>query len=237
MTWLFRHRDFAALTLTLALMLGVWSLMQWQRLMRPALVHAPEMVVALEDLPPEPPAPTPPTPVSPPPMPTPSQPAPVRSTPAPQINEAAPTTHTATPAPQAPAEPAPAAPPTPTPPAPAPTPAPVHPATPPVQHANLEAGYVATLRKYLDGIKRYPSGREARQSRPTGTVRVWLELDRNGQLRDAGIETGSGSMLLDHEALRTVRGGQYPPFPPDAFAGENVHRFAVGLDYRLDNPN
>ena len=97
MTWLFRHRDFAALTLTLALMLGVWSLMQWQRLMRPALVHAPEMVVALEDLPPEPPAPTPPTPVTPPPMPTPPQPAPVRSTPAPQINEAAPTPHTATP--------------------------------------------------------------------------------------------------------------------------------------------
>jgi len=62
----------------------------------------------------------------------------------------------------------------------------------------------------------------------------WQDVE---ELRDAGIETGSGSMLLDHEALRTVRGGQYPPFPPEAFAGENVHRFAVGLDYRLDNPN
>lgn len=232
MAWLFRHRDFAAWTLTALLMLGVWSALQWQRLMKPALARAPEMVIALEDLPPEPPAqpaPPPPTPAPPPPVAT---PAPARTAPAPQINEAAPMTHTA---PQAPAEPAPAAPPVQAPPVTAPAPA--HPSAPPLQHAGLEAGYVATLRKYLDGIKRYPSGREARQSRPTGTVRVWLELDRNGQLRDAGIETGSGSMLLDHEALRTVRGGQYPPFPPEAFAGENQHRFAVGLDYRLDNQN
>lgn len=234
MTWLFRHRDFAALTLSLVLMLGVWSAVQWQRLARPALARAPEMVVALEDLPPEPPAP--PTPAPREPTPTPPQPAPVRATPVPQPSDAMPAPHAA-PTPSTEPAPAPApvsAPPTPTPPAPAPA----HPpAPPPVQHANLEAGYVATLRKYLDGIKRYPSGREARQSRPTGTVRVWLELDRNGQLREAGIETGSGSMLLDHEALRTVRGGQYPPFPQDAFPGESQHRFAVGLDYRLDNQN
>jgi protein TonB len=92
---------------------------------------------------------------------------------------------------------------------------------------------VGQLRAYLQGIKRYPSSREARQMRPTGTVRVWLELGRSGNLLDAGIESGSGSMILDQEALRTVRSGQYPPMPQDAYAGKSSHRFVVPLEYVL----
>jgi protein TonB len=131
-------------------------------------------------------------------------------------------------APQPPVE-RPASPPPAAPPVTAAAPAPA----PPVA-APLEAGYVARLRAYLESVKRYPTSREARQMRPQGKVRVWLEIARDGQLREAGIEQGSGSMILDGAAMTTVRQGTYPAFPPEAFAGRGTHRFGVTLDYLLE---
>jgi len=91
------------------------------------------------------------------------------------------------------------------------------------------------LRGYLHEIKRYPSSREARQTRPVGTVGVWIELDRGGRLVNAGVESSSGSMLLDQEALRTVRTGSYQPFPTDIYPGQNAHRFVMQLEYVLSS--
>jgi protein TonB len=96
---------------------------------------------------------------------------------------------------------------------------------------NPDAAYISELRAYLNSIKRYPTSREARQLRPEGTVRVWIELDRAGQLLGAGIEASAGSLLIDNEALRTVRNGRFPPFAADAFAGQASHRFVVPIEY------
>lgn len=94
-----------------------------------------------------------------------------------------------------------------------------------------EAVYVGKVRAYLQSIKRYPTGREASLQRPAGTAVIWFSVRRNGDLADAGIETSSGAMLLDNTALATVRRGNYPPFPDEAWAGKEQQRFTVELDF------
>ena len=114
--------------------------------------------------------------------------------------------------------------------APAPAAAPA-PASPSARAASPEDIYTTGLRSYLNSIKRYPTSREARQLRPQGTVRVKLEIDRGGQLLNASVEATSGSLLLDNEALRTVRNGRFPPIPADAFAGQNTRSFIFSMEY------
>ncbi len=99
------------------------------------------------------------------------------------------------------------------------------------QTATAEAAYIGRVRDYLKSIKRYPTGREASLQRPAGVVEVWFVLARSGELLDMGIATSSGSMLLDAAARSTVRRGEYPPFPPEAWDGKAQHRFTVELDF------
>lgn len=96
---------------------------------------------------------------------------------------------------------------------------------------DIEAAFVAKIRAYLNSAKRYPTGREASLSRPSGRARVWFVLRRSGELVDAGIETGSGSMLLDAAALTTVRRASYTAIPDEAWSGQTQHQFSVELDF------
>ena len=228
--WLYSRRDPAAVATTLATLTLAWA--AW-RLAPEAKAPPPDVLetkVSMEELPPAPPPPPPPPPPSPqtPPPPTPTQtPLPRESTqPAPVQSPVAPT-------PAEPTRPTPPAPPTPAPPPPAHTP-PAPPAPPPVARSTADDTYRGELRGYLNGIKRYPNSREARQLRPQGTVKVWIEIDRAGQLLGSGVDTSSGSLLLDNEALRTVRNGRFPPFPAEAFAGQSFHRFVVPIEYKVD---
>lgn len=230
--WFFRHRDRVALLASLGLLGAGWALARFQPALAQPLPAADELRVTLEALP-TPAAPetfAPPQPAKPaaPPSPT-REPAPdTERSPQPSGLPQA-----AVPAPAPPVAPAPAAPPTPSPPpVVAPTPPPA--AIPLAQNGSVDEGYRAELRALIERAKRYPTSREARQLRPTGTVKVWLELDRVGVLLGAGVEAGSGSPLLDQEALRTVRLGRYPAFPPEAFGGQEHHRFTVSLEYRLE---
>jgi protein TonB len=169
--------------------------------------------------PPEPPKPTPPP--TPPQKPTLQPPKPIAPQPAPSP--------TPTAAPSPPTPPAPTPPPA-TPPPPAP-PVEEPPPPPPKPKADLTGQYAAQVRAYVNSIKRYPTGREVSLQRPKGTTRVWFTLKRDGSLVDADIETSSDSIYLDKQALKTVRGGTYPPFPADLYAGEEQHRFTVDLDF------
>ncbi|GAB4063664.1 TonB family protein [Uliginosibacterium sediminicola] len=229
---IFRHRDQASVGGTVLFMLTLWC--AWQYMPPPPLLvhHKEEVTINMEELPPLPRPPEPPRPETPPPPKPQAQPTP-SPTPAPtapmQKAEAP------TPQPQPVAQPAPAQPvaktePQPAPPPP-PAPAPAPKAVPP---AAANERYIAELRGYLNSIKRYPTSREARQQRPTGTVKVWVLLDRAGQVVDAGVENSSEAMLLDREALRTVRTARFNAFPADAFAGESTHRFVVSLEYVLE---
>jgi protein TonB len=136
-------------------------------------------------------------------------------------------TPTPTPAPTPSEQPAAAAP------QPAAAPAPAARPAPPTAVANEDAVYTAQVRNYLEGIKHYPTSKEARLQRPRGTVNVWIVIDRSGGMKEAGIEESSGSLILDGAALSTVRNASYPAFPADAFKGEPTHRFTVQLNYSM----
>jgi protein TonB len=109
-------------------------------------------------------------------------------------------------------------------------------ATPPPAVAQTVAQterYETQILRYLESIKRYPSSREARQTRPSGTVTVWFDLSRAGRVLAAGIEKSSNSSLLDSEALKTVRTGNFPVYPEGVFASVAVRRFSAHLSYEL----
>jgi len=113
----------------------------------------------------------------------------------------------------------------------------VAPPAPPPQpvSASVAGLYEAQLRAYLEKIKRYPTSREARLTRPQGAVRIWLEISRSGQLLGVGVLSTSGSNLLDGEAIRTLKMGSYPSIPDEAFVGESSHKFSATLSYTLES--
>jgi protein TonB len=111
-----------------------------------------------------------------------------------------------------------------------PEPAPVVAAKP-----NVDGEYIARIRSYLNSIKRYPSGREASQLRPEGTVKIWFVLRRDGSLVDCGIEQSSNSTLLDEAARKTVSRASFPGFPEQFTADQETHRFSVDLQFRPAN--
>lgn len=131
--------------------------------------------------------------------------------------------------------------PTPTP-TPTPTPAPSLPTATPVQEApkmavqppvsvSLENNYIVSVRATLNANKRYPTGREASLQRPSGKVKLWFVLARNGALQDAGIDESSNSIILDNAALSTLRRTTYAPWPEGTWASQSQHKFTVTLDF------
>lgn len=112
-----------------------------------------------------------------------------------------------------------------------PAPAPVAAPAPKANTANAENTYTAQLRAHINSIKRYPTGREASQQRPQGTVKVWFVLRRNGSVVDVGIEKSSNSMILDNAARTTINRATFTGFPDDAWTGQDTHRFTADLEY------
>ena len=127
-------------------------------------------------------------------------------------------------------------------PIPTPTPAPSLPTATPVQEApkmapqppisvSLENNYILSVRATLNANKRYPTGREASLQRPSGKVKLWFVLARNGALQDAGIDESSNSIILDNAALSTLRRTTYAPWPEGSWASQSQHKFTVTLDF------
>lgn len=103
----------------------------------------------------------------------------------------------------------------------------------PIAAVSGDESYIARLRTYVLSRKKYPSGRDASLIKPVGTARAWIVLDRQGGVRESGIEQSSDSIILDNEALKLLRSGSYPAFPEEAFAGQTMHRFMFDLEYKL----
>jgi protein TonB len=127
-------------------------------------------------------------------------------------------------------------------PTPTPTPAPSLPTATPVQEApkvavqppvsvSLENNYIVSVRATLNANKRYPTGREASLQRPSGKVKLWFVLARNGALQDAGIDESSNSIILDNAALSTLRRTTYAPWPEGSWASQSQQKFTVTLDF------
>ena len=101
----------------------------------------------------------------------------------------------------------------------------------PLVSVSLENNYIASVRATLNANKRYPTGREASLQRPSGKVKLWFVLTRNGALQDAGIEDSSNSIILDNAALSTLRRTTYAPWPEGSWASQSQHKFTVTLDF------
>ncbi|MFL1546297.1 energy transducer TonB [Pseudomonas sp. O39] len=168
-----------------------------------------------------------PAPPPPPPKPLPKPEPKPKPIPKPKPVVAAKPTPTPTPAPAVAAKPVQAA--------VAPTPAPPAPPAPPkVDGLALEGGYLKGLRNELDTYKQYPTGRQASLERPSGEVVVWLMVDRQGRVLDAGIQTPAPSMLLNRAATNSLRRiKQVKPFPEQAFGGRNEQRFTATFNYSV----
>lgn len=233
--WLYRHRD--GFSYFMAAMVVLLAAMP-----RPALQHpyekspSTELMAMLEE-PPPPAKMVPPSPPEPKPRPRPERPKPVPQPPKPV--DPLPEPKVADPVPQ----PKPAEPPSPVP-VPQPAAALPRPAPPPPVKSGVQkespsvvasAHYERAVLAALERAKRYPTSREARLTRPEGTVKVWLVIDRSGELTDSGLLESSGSNLLDSAALRTVRLTSYPPFPDQAYEGQATHKFIASLKYEVNS--
>jgi protein TonB len=96
---------------------------------------------------------------------------------------------------------------------------------------SLENNYIASIRATLNSNKRYPTGREASLQRPSGKVKLWFVLNRNGLLQEAGIDESSNSIILDNAALATVRRTSYLAWPEGSWPTQSQHKFTVTLDF------
>lgn len=76
-----------------------------------------------------------------------------------------------------------------------------------------ELSWQRALNLHLSKHKRYPG--EARNRRIQGVVTVSFSVDREGRVRSARMVKGSGSSLLDDEALEMLSRASPIPPPPD----------------------
>jgi protein TonB len=71
-----------------------------------------------------------------------------------------------------------------------------------------------TLQAHVEHYRSYPA--TARRDRLQGTVQVLFAMRRDGTVLDAWVQASSGQMLLDKEALETIRRAQpLPAIPPE----------------------
>jgi protein TonB len=75
-----------------------------------------------------------------------------------------------------------------------------------------------SLIAHIDRFKRYPREAEGR----FGVARVAFTIDRRGRLLSARIVAGSGSAVLDDEALATVQRAAPFPRPPEGVADNRL---------------
>jgi protein TonB len=83
---------------------------------------------------------------------------------------------------------------------------------------------------HLKRHKRYPV--EARNRRIQGVAEVEFHLDGGGHLIEARVIKGSGSALLDDEALEILKRASPFPAPPDSPTGGSV-RLALPIEFKI----
>jgi protein TonB len=108
-------------------------------------------------------------------------------------------------------------------------PAPPAPAAP-AENVSLESTYEASVHAAIEQEKRYPMSKDARLEQPSGTVVLWVTLNRAGELEDVSIEQSAGS-ILDRAAIETVRRTTYPPFPASVWPNDSKARLKVPIHF------
>ena len=93
-----------------------------------------------------------------------------------------------------------------------------------------EVTWQKSLILHLKRHKRYPA--EARNRRIQGVAEVEFHLDGGGHLTDARVIKGSGSALLDREALELLKRASPFPAPPDPPIGGSF-RLAMPIEFKI----
>lgn len=77
----------------------------------------------------------------------------------------------------------------------------------------ISANWRSELGVWLQTHKTYPD--EARRRGDEGRATVRFTVDRDGQVLDVQLVSGTGSKLLDAAVEQLLRGARLPAFPPD----------------------
>lgn len=93
-----------------------------------------------------------------------------------------------------------------------------------------EAAWQSRLLGHLEGFRRYPT--RALRQRHEGVTYLRFSVDRHGRVGAVRLERGSGSDLLDAEALEVMRRAQPVPPPPPEIEGDPVE-VVVPVQFRL----
>ena len=108
-------------------------------------------------------------------------------------------------------------------------------AAPVLTAESAQAAYEESVRQAIGKSGMYPTSREARIERPTGSVKGWVEVSRNGAVKGLGISKSSNSVILDQAALVHVLARvKYPPFPAAAWSQESFHLFTFTIVYDVE---
>jgi len=92
--------------------------------------------------------------------------------------------------------------------------------------------YLGHLRSKISAVWEYPPA--AREKRLNGVVTVRFTIARNGSLKALTIKKKSPHLLLDNEALRTIRAAApFLPFPSE-FSIETLHVLA-SFEYEFNS--
>jgi len=86
------------------------------------------------------------------------------------------------------------------------------------------------LHLHLNKHKRYPS--QARNNRVQGVVTVTFAIDNSGRILNKKIVKGSGSPLLDEEALEMLNRASPLPTPPEG-AESGVHNLSLPIQFNI----
>lgn len=93
-----------------------------------------------------------------------------------------------------------------------------------------EIAWQSRLLGHLEGFRRYPT--RALRQRHEGVTYLRFSVDRRGGVGAVRLERGSGSDLLDAEALEVVRRAQPVPAPPPEIEGDPIE-VVVPVQFRL----
>jgi protein TonB len=88
------------------------------------------------------------------------------------------------------------------------------------------ARWQLSLVAHIERFKRYPNQGGGK----FGVARLAFTIDRQGRLRDVRVVGGSGSPILDEEALATIQRAEPFPAPPDSVSDDELS-FVLPIRY------
>ena len=94
-----------------------------------------------------------------------------------------------------------------------------------------QAQYAGLLQAWFLKHKRYPY--PARSRRQQGSVKVWFRVDRQGNILERRIDTGSGFAILDKATLDLLDRASPVPTPPQMLQATDL-TFTVPIAYSLN---